>query len=170
MLMVFPDGKIRLNLGCGSIKMPGYVNIDLHDPGADLAMDVRYLEFEDGAIDEIYSSHLLEHFSGSRHNNELPGVLKEWFRVLKSGGALRLNVPNLVGCLKNWLNKEEDEKWGFALDMIFGLQTNPGEYHKTGFTKARLEKLLTDAGFVRINITDVWSHSQQCYFVEAFKA
>ncbi len=156
---------IRLNIGCGSVKEQGYINIDLHDSSADLIMDTRDLEYVDNSVDEIYSSHLLEHMG----KYEVLPVLKEWARVLKSGGLLKLNLPNLEWCLKNWLAQSEDKRWGLNLDMIFGLQSNPGEYHKTGFSKAHLECYLRQAGFEEIKIADHWSHNQQCFWVEAVK-
>lgn len=164
----FPPEKkepIRLNIGCGDVPIPGYINIDKHVASADKIMDALDLEYSDNTIDEIYSSHLLEHF-GKR---EVPKALKEWYRVLKFGGKLSLNLPNLEWCLKNWLAKPENEKWGIFLDMIYGLQTNDGEYHKTGFTKARLETLLKEAGFRNISIQDHVSHAQGCFKIECVK-
>ena len=162
----FPEEEPKkLNIGCGDVPMKGYVNIDLHVDSADVKMNALKLEYADNSVDEIYSSHLLEHF-GKR---EVPIALKEWHRVLKNGGTLSLNLPNLEWCLKNWLSKPEEEKFGLALDMIYGLQTNDGEYHKTGFTRAYLKQLLQDAGFSNISITDHWSHAQNCFKVECQK-
>jgi predicted SAM-dependent methyltransferase len=46
--------------------------------------------FCDGAIDAIYSSHLLEDFS---YNDQID-ILKEWRRVLKVDGLLLINCPD----------------------------------------------------------------------------
>ena len=163
----FPESvdKVRLNLGCGPVKEQGYINIDLHDESADVHMDVTALEYDDNSVDEIYSSHLLEHFGFM----EVPAVLREWARVLKPSGLLKMNLPNLEWCLKNWLEQPEDKRWGYPLKTIFGNQSNPGEYHKTGFSKDSLNKLLSAAGFVDISIDDHWSHNQQCFMVECKK-
>ena len=156
---------VRINVGCGEVIEPGYTNIDLHHDLADVKMDTRALQYPDDSVDEIYSSHLLEHF-GKR---EIPVVLREWYRVLKVGGTLKLNLPNLEWCLKNWLAKPEKERFGLALDMLFGHQAHEGEYHKTGFTRARLTALLTEAGFADITIEDRQSHEQMCFSVTAGK-
>ncbi len=160
------DGDpIKINLGCGEVPIENYINVDLHDDRADVKMDARNLAFADQSVDEIYSSHLLEHLG----KHDVPVALKEWARVLKPGGLLRMNLPNLEWCLKNWLSKTEDQRWGFALDTIFGMQKNDGEYHKTGFSKSSLVKLLTAAGFKDIEIKDHWSHQQSCFDVTCSK-
>jgi predicted SAM-dependent methyltransferase len=123
------------------------------------------MKYADNSIDEIYSSHLLEHFG----KNEIIPVLREWARVLRLGGVLKMNLPNLEWCIRNWLSQPEEQRWGFNLDMIFGNQANPGEYHKTGFSRAHLECYLRRAGFDEISIADHWSHAQQCFWVTAKK-
>jgi predicted SAM-dependent methyltransferase len=54
-----------------------------------LGGDARNLRwFQDGALDYVYSSHLLEDFEDTR------SVLVEWLRVLKRGGVLVLFCPD----------------------------------------------------------------------------
>lgn len=162
-----PTGPIRLNLGCGELYMLDYINIDLHAPQADVRMDVRKLDYADGSVTEIHASHLLEHFG----HYEIAPLLKEWFRVLKDGGMLNLVVPNLEWCLQNWLSTDDDKKDGLALKMIFGLQSNEGEYHKTGFTWRMLDRQMRAAGFNGMRIADLWDepHKQRSYYVSAMK-
>ncbi|MEO1187177.1 MAG: methyltransferase domain-containing protein, partial [Cyanobacteria bacterium J06636_27] len=128
-------------------------------------MDIFQLPIEDNLVDEIFSEHMLEHLS----KYEVPQALKEWARVLKPDGKLIMNLPNLEWCLQQWLNQPEEKRWNWQLDTVFGLQTHPGEFHKTGFTKSRLYELLKDAGFNTIKIDDYWSHAQGCFWVEASK-
>jgi predicted SAM-dependent methyltransferase len=163
--MKIQEGPLRLNIGCGEVMEPGYINIDLHYPDADEHMDAQSMEYEDESVDEIYSSHLLEHF-GKR---EVPEVLGEWFRILKPDGILKMDLPNLEWCMRNWLNKSEKDRFGIALDMIYGLQTHEGEFHKTGFTEERLFQLLAAAGFKEITVGDKESHAQMCFYVTARK-
>lgn len=78
------NNKIKLNLGCGNIILPGFTNCDLYDEKADIKCDVKDLPFEDNSVDEIVASHIIEHFDF----REAQDVLKEWQRVLKRGGKL----------------------------------------------------------------------------------
>ncbi len=161
------QGLLKLHIGCGTKIREGYLNIDeyVKAPGI-LNVDVFKLPIEDNFVDEIFTEHMLEHLS----KYEVPEALREWARVLKKNGKLIMNLPNLEWCLQQWLAKPEEERWNWQLDTIFGLQTHPGEYHKTGFTKSRLRELLRDAGFKEITIDDYWSHGQSCFWVEASKS
>lgn len=156
--------RVKVNLGCGIYKKAGYVNVDKYVP-ADLNMDMLNLEFPDNSIDEVYSSQTLEHFS----KYEVPKVLSEIYRVLKVGGILDIEVPNLEYCVKKWLEASEEDRWKFPLDTIFGLEDHEGEFHKTGFTKDRLEYLLNEAGFYVDKLEDIWSHDQSCIAAKSSK-
>ena len=83
---------IKLHLGGGKRHLKGYVHIDSADyPHIDYRHDVRALPmFEDNSVSLIYASHLLEYFD----RFEVQRILREWYRVLISGGILRLAVPD----------------------------------------------------------------------------
>ena len=157
---------LKLNLGCGGNIKEGYLNVDQYVSAPSVIhMDIFNLPIGNDAVDEIFTEHMLEHLS----KYEVTLALKEWARVLKPDGKLVMNLPNLEWCLRQWLAKSEEERWGWQLDTIFGLQTHPGEFHKTGFTEPRLHQLLTGAGFREIKINDYWSHEQSCFWIEASK-
>ncbi|MBD1884852.1 glycosyltransferase [Microcoleus vaginatus] len=160
------DNLVNLHIGCGTHLKEGYSNIDqyVYASGV-IQMDIFNLSFESDSVDEIFTEHMLEHIG----KFEVPLALKEWARVLKPDGKLVMNLPNLEWCMQQWLAKPEDERWGWQLDTIFGLQTHSGEFHKTGFTAPRLQQLLKAAGFHNITISNYWSHAQSCFWVEASK-
>jgi len=155
----------RLHLGCGGDIKVGYINADKFDKRADVNFDAKEIPYDDQTFDEVYSSHLMEHFN----KYEVPVVFKECYRILNYGGKLVFEVPDFEWVVKTWLGKTDEEKWGFHLDTIFGLQTNEGEQHKVGFTRGKLKSLLAEAGFRNIVMKDIWSHDQQCIYVEAQK-
>ena len=88
---------LKLHLGCGPTKLEGWVNIDFDpDLNPDVVADVRNLPYEEDSVEEIYASHLLEHFG-----YEEP-VLEEWHRVLKPGGNITVIVPDVLGTWFAW--------------------------------------------------------------------
>jgi SAM-dependent methyltransferase len=71
------------------------IRVDLVQPYAkvgrmplQVAADGARLPCRDGALDFVYSSHLLEDFP------DTAGVLREWLRVLRVGGRLVLYCPD----------------------------------------------------------------------------
>lgn len=85
-------GNLKLNLGCGPNPRPGWLNIDLFNPVADVSLDFREpLPLPDNSAMLAYSEHLLEHLSYPRDAHHF---LCECFRVLAPGGRLSLVVPD----------------------------------------------------------------------------
>ena len=93
------DGNaVYLHLGCGYVNHPKFINIDVIP-----LRHIHYVRnidnlsiFKDYSVDLIYASHCLEHFPFSA----VPIILKEWYRVLKPKGILRLSVPDFKLLLK----------------------------------------------------------------------
>lgn len=85
-------GRIVLELGPGEIKQfEGYIGLDILQKSSvdyvcDLSLGFGFIE--DDSIDEIYSSHFLEHI------DNLPFFLKEINRILKKGGKMINVVPH----------------------------------------------------------------------------
>lgn len=81
----------KLNLGCGETKKEGYINIDNRpECEPDILRDItRGLPFDDESIDEIFSSHFMEHLGGE----DVFFVINECWRVLKPNGILIIIVP-----------------------------------------------------------------------------
>jgi len=54
---------LKLNIGCGTVKFPGWINIDI-ETNADLVLDIRRgLPFDNNSVDFIYCEHFIEHIS-----------------------------------------------------------------------------------------------------------
>lgn len=84
---------LRLNLGCGSKRIPGFLGIDIGDGSAvDVRMDVmEYLRsLSANSVQEIYSRHFLEHVDGK----DLRPMLLEFDRVLRPEGRIHLIMPH----------------------------------------------------------------------------
>jgi len=133
-------GKI-LNLGSGSMgRQEGITNVDCRGlPTVDVVADVRKLPFKDGEIEGILNRNLIEHFG----RNEIAPLLKEWSRVLKSGGFLQIETVDIGRLMDKWREIPEEN----MLDGILGAQTYDENFHKMVFTRAILERFLKEAGF-----------------------
>lgn len=86
---------MKLNLGCGQNKMPGYINVDKYGtchPDRVVDLEVFPWPFADSSCDEIVMHHVLEHLGA-----DVPtffGVIKELYRVLRPGARLQVDVPH----------------------------------------------------------------------------
>ena len=93
--------KINLHLGCGKRYLTGYIHIDLDEyPHIDYKHDIKTLPmFSDKSVDLIYTCGTFEYFD----RYEAINILKEWSRVLKPRGILRISVPDFDSIVKNTL-------------------------------------------------------------------
>jgi len=117
-------------------------------PYIDHIGDARDLSrFMDNTFDRVYASHVLEHFDYK--DGAIINVLKEWHRVLKTGGKLYISVPNLDNLATILLNKKSlsynDEYQ--VMRMIFGGHTDEYDYHLIGLNRNILAGLMQKAGF-----------------------
>ncbi|MCX5998512.1 MAG: methyltransferase domain-containing protein [Chloroflexi bacterium] len=139
------DGGVLLNLGCGPVYKPGYVNVDRFDGSvADVIADIGQLPFKPNSIDEMEACQVLEH-SDHVHCRY---VLAEWFRVLRPQGTLILETPDLEKTSRR-LVRGQYAKQKTALQWVYGIDSR-GMHHKTGFTFGLLRRLLEESGFERV--------------------
>jgi predicted SAM-dependent methyltransferase len=140
--------EIKLHLGCGKRYIPGFVHIDLDDYAhIDYKSEISDLTmFEDNSVDLIYCCHALEYFD----RQEARKVLKEWCRVLKPGGILRIAVPDFEALIKVYAQYKDMNK---ILGPLYGrivIKTPRGEkviYHKTVYDFESLKEVLESVGF-----------------------
>jgi hypothetical protein len=148
---------IRLNLGCGDKILPGYVNIDLVDERAghkpDVICDLHKLTLPDAYADEAMAIHVVEHF----WRWEVVEILKEWRRVLKPGGRIILECPNLLSaCAEVMKNPEMTSGPGKegqrTMWVLYGDPSwkDPLMCHRWAYTPASLGAVMREAGFVDI--------------------
>ena len=140
---------LMLNLGCGRDIRVGFINIDLFsdDPRV-VYMDIRKLEFEDNLADFILASDILEHFS----HRDVENVLAEWVRVLKPNGEIIVRSPSLRLQANAYLRGDWDA--AVASYMIYGGQTNPGDYHCVGFDEKSIASLFEKVGLELISFEE----------------
>jgi len=92
---------MKLNLGCGSTYMEGFVNIDSREEAKpDLLLEIgRYpFHFDDNTVDEIHAYNSMEHFPNFIE------VVHEMARVSKDGALWVIKVPYVTSTLHNLAN------------------------------------------------------------------
>lgn len=143
------DEILKLNLGCGNKNLEGYVNVDLVEERKgvkpDVLCDVRDLSgyFSDNVADEVLAVHILEHF----YPWEVHDILKEWKRVLKPGGKIVIEVPDLMKAIFHLLANPENAR--LSMWALYGnpRERDPLMCHKWGYNKQSLCMELHLAGF-----------------------
>lgn len=153
------DVSLKLNIGCGSVKLPEWVNIDI-EPDADLVIDVTNgLPFKDSSVDYIYNEHFIEHLKfdiGERS-------VKEFARVLKPGGVLRIATPDLDYIIGKYVGDWKDQDWltwpGFEFIKTKGQMMNISmrEWgHEYLYNEEDLRNLLKKVGFKNITKKELY--------------
>jgi hypothetical protein len=163
--------KLLLHVGCGSkLNTPprefaAYREIRLDKNPlveSDIVADVVAMpQVPSEKHDAIFCSHLLEHL----YAHEVAMALKEFARVLKPGGKVWIQAPDLQSIGGKLALDQADVvlyRGGLgpvsALDMLYGhrgaiAQGNLFMGHKTGFTASVLKGYLDMTGFVGVEIS-----------------
>lgn len=133
----------KLHLGCFHKKIHGFINVDIREEvSPDVVDDVFKLEkFADNSVDLIYASHVLEHADIKTAQQ----TLKNWFRALKSGGVLRLAVPDMERHFAHYFYYRDLDKLKSAL---WGSQRHEFDVHKSGWDEATIKRDLENVGFI----------------------
>ena len=132
---------LKLNLGSGKLKIKGYENIDKM-----YGTSAYPLEYYSNEVDEIYASHILEHFA----KKDVLKVLKDWVDKLRPGGVLKIAVPDFDKIAVDYVNQVKHDH--SPDDYIFGGQEDENDYHKSIFNKTTLTKLMQAAGLTDIRV------------------
>jgi hypothetical protein len=86
---------MRLNLGCGNRKRPGWHTVDkAPDCGPDEIVDLERLPWPwpDSSVDEMFLSHVLEHLGQA--TDVYLGIIKEIYRVCRDSATITILVPH----------------------------------------------------------------------------
>lgn len=167
---VIGEERIRLNIGSDWSQISGFLSVDFNpDVSPDVVADAKDLHmFEDDTVDEIYASHVLEHFTW----DDGLLALKEWLRVLKPGGMLTVATPDITGIYQLY---KHGHAWGeykqpmdatYVQAVAFGanlladkipemkkLYGGPGHQHKSIYIHDMLLNRVIEAGFVHAHET-----------------
>jgi predicted SAM-dependent methyltransferase len=139
---------IKVHLGCGHIRIPGYVNIDIMvAKAANLVADLRQLPFGSGSVDLVYSCAAIEHLG----RREWVSALREWARVLKPGATLRLSTADFEAAIAQYMDNRNLSE---LLGLLIGGQKDEYDWHGMLFDFDTLASGLREAGFDNVRRYD----------------
>src|SRR5665811_349830 len=96
---------VKLHVGCGTKYFDGWINLDNNSDFNISKLEINHdmrlpLPFEEDSVDFIYNEHFLEHLT----IEEGQQAIKDFMRVLKKGGVMRMAMPDLKETVDNYLN------------------------------------------------------------------
>lgn len=90
---------LKINLGGGTEKIEGFTNIDILPlPEVDIVADLnKGIPLPDNSVEEIWSSHCLEHLSSTVK------IMEEIYRVCRNNALVKIKVPYFksIGAFKD---------------------------------------------------------------------
>lgn len=159
---ILESGKpIKIELGSAQKRMEGWLTMDL-DPNSDLCMDLsKPLPFPDNCVEEIYSSHLLEHFS---FPDPMLNLLSECYRVLKPGGVFKIAVPDARIYIESYEKPDQFDPAKYCLytpayhyhskiDFINYIAYMDG-HHRYLFDNENLPIIIANIGFENVKLRE----------------
>jgi len=153
--------EIKLHLGCGWRNFgKDWIHVDNGDYNhLDYNCNVSLLPFNNNFADIIYASHVIGYFD----RDEIIDVFKEWYRVLKPNGVLRIATPDIES-ISNLYNNKNYQIENF-LGPIFGKMKmgNNIIYHKTIYDFDSLKNILNGINFKNVKKYD-WRNTDHSQF------
>jgi len=139
---------MKIDLGGGLRSRRGYVNFDIIEaPTVDVRCDLRNgIPCKDESVEGIITLEFLEHLTKS----EAELLLKECYRVLKKGGELIISCPDFLGTIRAFSIAYDNRQIRYLYTQIYGGQTTPYDFHKSGWILPELAILLSNIGFTDI--------------------
>lgn len=155
-------GRVCLHLGCGGMRWKDFINVDLYPADssqpdssrsgciADVWADMRCLGLPEDSIDEIFTSHTLDHFT----KWVAIDMLSDWFRMTKPGGRLTIEVADFRRCVL-WLFHPSRRKRALARSQFYGNQWDRIDFetHRYVWSRSELTAELQRIGFVGVTST-----------------
>lgn len=112
------DCAHKLHVGCGQHVLSDWYNVDLEPSYGAAFMDLlQPLQVPESSFDEIFSEHCIDTFSFEDSVN----VLREFHRILKDGGTLRLvmySLERVQGLLTESIDEDSMSYAKWALSVI----------------------------------------------------
>lgn len=172
---------LKLNFGSGLKKYDGFTNLDIQEweGNTDIVLDMTKFPypFDTDTVDEIMSFECMEHITFKK----IQTVFDEWFRILKGGGKITVQVPDAGSAMEYYVNKQicicvphkgkgvedfvaDPSCWNCAgkakihpdrwLYTFTGAQKHEYDMHLNIFTKERMAEYLNHSGYENIEFAE----------------
>ena len=126
--------------------------------------DITDLKYTDGTVDEIMLVQVFEHFT-RKEGREL---LNKWYKLLKPGGILHLDVPDLDRTVAGYYHSRTQRDKDWYARLLYGSQKDNFGLHHWMYSPRSLEELLIIVGFKRvIQLPNI--HFYPAFAIEAIK-
>lgn len=143
---------VKVSVGCGLHWMQPFsewINIDgVENEHTDIVCSWYEIPLPDKCADHLELGDVIEHLEMWNRDRGL----KEWFRILKIGGTIRIGTPNLHRVMVDYTNGKLSLKE--AIQCLYAWMTNAYEQHYYTYTVDALTQVLEDYGFDNIDFSD----------------
>ncbi|KAA5546127.1 class I SAM-dependent methyltransferase [Roseiconus nitratireducens] len=160
---------LKLHLGCGGVRWKDFLNVDLNPAQpdetdssrdgcvADCYADMRDLGLPDNSVDEIFTSHTIDHFT----RWEGIDMFSDWKRMLKPGGKAVMEAADFRRCVL-WLFHPRKHKRHLARTQFYGNQWDRIDYetHRYLWSSTELARELKKIGYSDVSI----SHQTETHY------
>ncbi len=138
----------KLEIGCGHRPTEGYIHNDLNAfEGVDIVGSPWEIDLPDDSLEEVLALAVIEHLTYA----QVRDTFKNVHRMLAPGGAFFFDVPDVPRWCQYVVDYFAGRPIPFTIDHVFntlyGWQRWPGDEHKSGWWKSRLEQELRNCGF-----------------------
>jgi hypothetical protein len=153
---------VKLHLGCGGMRWRDFVNVDFYPYDtsvsdssrsgcvADVFADMRSLGLPNDSVDEIFTSHTVDHFT----RWDAIDMFRDWHRMLKSGGVLMIEVADFWRCVL-WLFHPVARNRHLARTQFYGNQWDRLDFetHRYLWSAGELAQILRGIGFASVTVS-----------------
>src|SRR3989344_8419969 len=192
-LFGFGEKWNKVNLCGGGVSVVGFCNVDLY-PTADVNIDLekKLLPFKDGSMDTLVCISAINYFKRDRGAK----IIKDAYRVLKSGGVARFATQDLMLLAKKYVEKDKEfffQKLSDGKDRFpgktmadkmnswfYGHKTTAGKPCRYVYDFETLASIFKEVGFSEVEnkkymessipeVKEMDNRPDQMFFLEAIK-
>lgn len=166
----------KINIGSGQMLKREFINFDMvkiehRGVSTDMYGDILNLgkQFKENTFAEILSAHVIEHFREA----EAVEMLKSFYRILRPGGKLVLEGPDVVGAFHHYVTAHKNVPE--YIECLFAERNRKdwGEQwaHRSGWTGDTAAEAVKKVGFSVLRVGPGLTHGMgpRDFRVEAVK-